>query len=45
MERQDGLKLELGDITYELTAVLVLTAAFFAVGTWIFTRRHMPAVG
>ena len=35
----------LGDITYELTAVLVLTAAYFAVGTWIFTRRHMPAVG
>jgi ABC-2 type transport system permease protein len=35
----------LGDITYELLAVLVLTAAFFAVGSWIFTRRHMPAVG
>ena len=35
----------LGDITYELTAVLVLTAAYFAVGTWIFTRRHMPTVG
>ncbi len=35
----------LGDITYELIAVLVLTAAFFAAGTWIFTRRHMPAVG
>jgi ABC-2 type transport system permease protein len=34
-----------GDIAYEVAAVLVLTAAFFAVGTWIFNRRHMPAVG
>ncbi len=35
----------LGDITYEITAMVILTVAFFAVGTWIFTRRHMPAVG
>jgi ABC-2 type transport system permease protein len=35
----------LGDIAYELVAMLILTVAFFAVGTWIFTRRHMPRVG
>jgi ABC-2 type transport system permease protein len=35
----------LGDIAYELLAMLILTVAFFAVGTWIFTRRHMPRVG
>ncbi len=35
----------LGDITYELGAILVLSAFFFAVGTWIFKTRHMPAVG
>ena len=34
-----------GDIVYELAAVTVLTVVFFALGTWIFTRRHMPAVG
>ena len=35
----------LGEITYEVSAMVVLTVAFYAVGTWIFTRRHMPAVG
>jgi len=35
----------LGDIGYELTAVLVLTVIFYALGTWVFTRRHLPAVG
>jgi ABC-2 type transport system permease protein len=34
-----------GDIAYELGAVLILTALFYSLGTWIFTRRHMPAVG
>ncbi len=35
----------LGDIVYEMVAMAVLTVAFYALGTWIFTRRHMPAVG
>ncbi len=35
----------LGDIAYELCAMMVLTVTFYALGTWIFTRRHMPAVG
>jgi ABC-2 type transport system permease protein len=35
----------LGGITYEIGAILILTAFYFALGTWIFTRRHMPAVG
>jgi ABC-2 type transport system permease protein len=35
----------LGDITYEICAVLVLTVGYFALGIWVFTRRHLPAVG
>jgi ABC-2 type transport system permease protein len=35
----------LGDITYELGAVLALTVGYFALGLWIFRRRHLPAVG
>lgn len=33
----------LGDVVYELAAIGTLTAAFFALGTWLFTRRHMRA--
>ncbi len=32
-------------ILFELGAVLVLTVGYFALGTWVFTRRHMPTVG
>ncbi len=35
----------LGDIVYELGAMALLTVGFFALGTWVFTRRHMPTVG
>ncbi|MFH1763730.1 MAG: ABC transporter permease [Gemmatimonadota bacterium] len=35
----------LGDIAYELCAVMALTVLFFAMGTWVFKRKHMPAVG
>jgi ABC-2 type transport system permease protein len=35
----------IGDILFEISAVLVLTVAFYALGVWVFTRRHMPAVG
>jgi ABC-2 type transport system permease protein len=35
----------LGDVGYELGAMALLTVGFFALGTWIFTRRHMPTVG
>ena len=34
-----------GDILFELGALVLLTFAFFTVGIWVFTRRHMPAVG
>ncbi|MGW8266790.1 MAG: ABC transporter permease, partial [Longimicrobiales bacterium] len=34
-----------GDILFELGSLLLLTVAYFALGTWVFTRRHMPAVG
>jgi ABC-2 type transport system permease protein len=33
----------LGDVVFELGAILVLTVVFFAVGAWLFTRRHMRA--
>jgi ABC-2 type transport system permease protein len=35
----------LGDIAFELWAVVVLTVGFYALGTWIFTRKHMPPIG
>ena len=34
-----------GDILFDLGALLLVTVAYYALGTWIFTRRHMPAVG
>ncbi len=33
----------LGDVTFELTAILVLTVVSFGIGTWAFSRRHMVA--
>lgn len=33
----------LGDVTGELAAILLLTALSYAVGAWLFTRRHMRA--
>jgi ABC-2 type transport system permease protein len=33
----------LGDVVYELAAIVVLTVAFYASGTWLFTRHHMRA--
>jgi ABC-2 type transport system permease protein len=34
-----------GDILFDLGSLLLLTIAYFALGIWVFTRRHMPAVG
>jgi ABC-2 type transport system permease protein len=34
----------LSEVLYELGALLVLSAAYFAIGVWIFQRRHMRAV-
>jgi len=34
----------LGDVVFELVAIIVLTIVFFAVGVWVFTRRHMRPV-
>ena len=33
----------LGDVAFELGAILVLTVVFFAAGAWLFTKRHMQA--
>jgi ABC-2 type transport system permease protein len=33
----------LGDVAFDLAAILVLTVVFFAAGAWLFTRRHMRA--
>ncbi len=30
----------LGDVAFELCGILVLAACYFAVGTWLFSRRH-----
>jgi ABC-2 type transport system permease protein len=35
--------LGLADIWFELMAITVLSVAFFAVGTAVFSRRHMSA--
>ena len=35
----------LGEVGYELAAIIVLTIVFFALGVWVFTRRHMRAGG
>lgn len=31
----------LSDVGFELVTMLVLTAGYFALGTWLFRRRHM----
>ena len=31
----------LGDVVFEMGAIAVLTALYFAAGIWLFTRRHM----
>ena len=36
---------DLGDVTFELGAIAVLTAFLLAAGTWLFTRRHLRAAG
>jgi ABC-2 type transport system permease protein len=33
----------LGDVVFELGAIVFLTALYFAVGIWLFTQRHMIA--
>jgi ABC-2 type transport system permease protein len=33
----------MSDVTFELVAISLLTVVFFAVGTLLFTRRHMSA--
>jgi ABC-2 type transport system permease protein len=33
----------LNEVAFELGAIAVLTVAFYALGTWLFTRRHMRA--
>jgi ABC-2 type transport system permease protein len=33
----------LGDVVFEMVAIVVLTTLYFAIGIWLFTRRHMKA--
>ena len=33
----------LGDVAFELAAIVLLSVVFFAIGIWAFTRRHMVA--
>jgi ABC-2 type transport system permease protein len=34
----------LSEVLYELSALLILSAAYFAIGVWVFQRRHMRAI-
>jgi ABC-2 type transport system permease protein len=34
----------LGDIGFELVAISLLTVLYYALGVWLFTRRHMRAL-
>jgi ABC-2 type transport system permease protein len=36
---------EVRDLGFELSAIVVLSVAFFALGTWLFTKRHMQGTG
>jgi ABC-2 type transport system permease protein len=45
MERILSFGVGLGELGFELVALGTLTVAYFALGTWIFTRRHLPAAG
>jgi hypothetical protein len=33
----------LGDIGFELSGILLLTFAYFALGIWLFRRRHQSS--
>jgi ABC-2 type transport system permease protein len=35
----------LGELTFEMGAIAILSAAFFAVGAWLFVKRHMRGMG
>ena len=35
----------LGEVVFELAAIIVLTIVFFVLGVWVFTKRHMRAGG
>jgi len=45
MERVLSYGAGVGEILFELGAVAVLSIAYYAVGGWIFTRRHMTNIG
>ncbi|MFC1661993.1 ABC transporter permease, partial [Gemmatimonadota bacterium] len=45
LERILSFGVGLGDLGFELAALGFLTVAYFALGTWVFTRRHMPTIG
>jgi ABC-2 type transport system permease protein len=34
----------LGDVVFEMAVLAVLTIFYFAIGIWLFTKRHMRAV-
>jgi hypothetical protein len=33
----------LGDVIYELAALLILSVVYFAAGVWLFSRTHLRA--
>jgi len=41
LNRGAGLR----ELTFEMAAIVALSAAFFVIGTWLFTKRHMQGTG
>jgi ABC-2 type transport system permease protein len=35
----------MGELIFEMGAMAVLSSVFFALGTWLFTKRHMQTAG
>ncbi len=35
----------LGELTFEMGAIAILSVGFFAVGTWLFVKRHLQGMG
>jgi len=43
MNKVLGLGVGIGDIVYEVVALVLLTALYFGVGVWLFQRRRLRA--
>ena len=44
MNKVLSLGVGLGEVTYEIVALIVLSVIYFAAGVWLFNRNHMRAI-